>query len=192
MVVVVHWLLFNWWVLVVVGVFVVLLGGGGFCWKQLRLYWEGVHVRSLGCGLARLDVLLYSRFGGVVCELMRWGGCHDAVGVGVGVGGGGGLGVEVKATDLWGWHWVVRCGHRCGGFARSAVGIPGLQILNGTARQVHDADVAVIVTNGRAPHPLWSSSGSSASMSSAATPAPFWAAGSRSLWELLGAVLASC
>ena len=51
-------------------------------------------------------------------------------------------------TRIW-------AGHRPGHYdlAGSAVGTPDLQVLNGTARPVHGADIAVIVTNGRVTEP---------------------------------------
>ncbi|MFC9271307.1 restriction endonuclease [Streptomyces zhihengii] len=48
---------------------------------------------------------------------------------------------------------MVQCKHRHNGRVGSAVGTPDLQDLNGTARQVHGADVAVIVTSGASPSP---------------------------------------
>ncbi|GAA5064725.1 hypothetical protein [Streptomyces similanensis] len=40
---------------------------------------------------------------------------------------------------------MIQCKHRRNGFSGSAVGTLDLQILNGTARQVHGADIAVIM-----------------------------------------------
>jgi hypothetical protein len=71
--------------------------------------------------------------------------CQDAQRV----GGGGDLGADVKTTDPLGRRWVTQCKHRRNGIRGSAVGTPDLQVLSGTARTVHGADVAVIVTNGR-------------------------------------------
>lgn len=81
---------------------------------------------------------------------MRSDGYQDAVRV----GGGGHLGADGKATDPYGRRWVIQCKHRRKGLAGSAVGTPDLQVLNGTARQVHGADVAVMVTNGRVTAPF--------------------------------------
>jgi len=44
---------------------------------------------------------------------------------------------------------VIQCKHRRNG----AQGSPDLQVINGTARQIHGADVAVIVTSGRVTGP---------------------------------------
>ncbi|GGQ85227.1 hypothetical protein GCM10010216_53810 [Streptomyces flaveolus] len=80
---------------------------------------------------------------------MQRDGCRDAQRV----GGRGGQGADVKATDPFGRRWVIQCKHRRNGAQGSAVGTPDLQVLNGTARQVHGADVAFIVTNGRVTGP---------------------------------------
>lgn len=48
---------------------------------------------------------------------------------------------------------MIQCKHRRNGLKGSALGTPDLQVLNGTARQVHGADIAVIVTNGRVSAP---------------------------------------
>ncbi|MEU1011008.1 restriction endonuclease [Streptomyces sp. NPDC005890] len=77
-------------------------------------------------------------------ESMRRDGCAAAVRV----VGGGDLGADVKATDPYGRLWVIQCKHRRNGLAGSPVGTPDLQVLNGAARPVHGADVAVLVTNG--------------------------------------------
>ncbi|WP_411577059.1 restriction endonuclease [Streptomyces sp. SCSIO ZS0520] len=80
---------------------------------------------------------------------------------------------------------AVQCKHRRDGDQGSAVGVGVLQQVNGTARQIHGADVAVVLTNGR--------------FSSKAVPwgrehrihlvdrrlLAEWAAGSRPLWDLL-------
>ena len=54
-----------------------------------------------------------------------------------------------SATDPYGRCWVIQCKHRRGGDAGAPVGTRDLQILNGTARPVHGADIAVLITNGR-------------------------------------------
>lgn len=101
------------------------------------------------------------------------------------VGGAGDNGADVKATDPFGRRWVIQCKHRRDGWAGSAVGTPDLHVLSGTGRQLHGGDVVVLVTNGR--------------FSSKCAPLAKqlglhlvdrhllseWAAGSRSLWDLL-------
>ncbi|MFJ1618567.1 restriction endonuclease [Streptomyces sp. NPDC088251] len=146
---VVNWLLAHWWILIAIGVLAVLAGCGWLYHKQQQARWEAVRAQGLRYGLPQLDALHHSQFEDAARDLMRRDGCRDAVRV----GGGGDLGADVKATDPYGRHWVIQCKHRRKGLAGSAVGTPDLQVLNGTARQVHDADIAVIVTNGRGTGP---------------------------------------
>ncbi|MEV6750700.1 restriction endonuclease [Streptomyces sp. NPDC051080] len=126
-----------------------LAGGGRLHQKQQRARWEAVRTQGLRYGLAQLDGLHHSWFEDAVRDLMHRDGCQDALRV----GGGGDLGADVKATDPYGRRWVIQCKHRRNGLAGSAVGTPDLQVLSGTARQVHGADIAVIVTNGRVTAP---------------------------------------
>ncbi|MFE7528025.1 restriction endonuclease [Kitasatospora sp. NPDC057542] len=61
-------------------------------------------------------------------------------------GGSGDLGADVIAVSPQGQRYVLQCKH---GSRRTArVDSPDIQRLNGTARQVHHADVVVVVTNG--------------------------------------------
>ncbi|MEU5757110.1 restriction endonuclease [Streptomyces sp. NPDC047829] len=146
---VVNWLLTHWWVLVTLLVLAVLAGAGWLYNRQQQAQWEAVRAQGLRYGLSQLDALHYSRFEDVVRELMDRDGCQDARRV----GGRGDLGADVKATDSFGRRWVIQCKHRRNGAQGSPVGTPDLQVLNGTARQVHGADIAVIVTNGRVTAP---------------------------------------
>ncbi|MFF3907886.1 restriction endonuclease [Streptomyces sp. NPDC001848] len=181
---VVNWLLAHWWVLVVIGALAVPAGGGWLHLRQRRAQWEAVRAQGLRYGLAQLDALHHSRFEDAVRDLMRRDGCQDAVRV----GGGGDLGADVKATDPYGRRWVIQCKHRRNGLAGSAVGTPDLQVLNGTARQVHGADVAVIVTNGRVTAPAVAFAKQQRLHVVDRRTLGVWASGSRPLWELLRAV----
>ncbi|MFF2009672.1 restriction endonuclease [Streptomyces sp. NPDC058195] len=181
---VVNWLLAHWWVLVTLGV---LAGLAGCFWlhqKQQRARWEAARTHGLRYGLAQLDALHHTRFEEAVRELMHRDGCRDATRV----GGGGDLGADVKATDPYGRRWVIQCKHRSKGLAGSAVGTPDFQVLNGTARPVHGADVAVIVTNGRVTAPAVTFAGQQRLHVVDRHTLGVWAAGSRPLWELLRAV----
>ncbi|GAA3808424.1 restriction endonuclease [Streptomyces chiangmaiensis] len=180
----VHWLLVHWWLLVVVLVLVVLAGVGWFYNRQQQARWEAVRAQGLRYGLPQLDALHHSRFEDAIRDLMRRDGCRDAQRV----GGGGDLGADVKATDPFGRHWVIQCKHRRAGVRGSAVGTPDLQVLNGTARQVHGADVAVIVTNGRVSGPAVAFAKQQRLHVVDRQTLGVWAAGSRPLWELLRAV----
>lgn len=184
LVAVVDWLLDHWWVLVVIGVIGGLAGGGLLYRRRQQTRWEAVRAQGLRYGLSHLDALHHSRFEEAVRDLMRRDGCSDAVRV----GGGGDLGADVKATDPYGRRWVIQCKHRRNGLAGSAVGTPDLQILNGTARQVHGADVAVIVTNGRVTAPAVAFARQQRLHVVDRHTLGVWASGARPLWELLRAV----
>ncbi|MEU1409727.1 restriction endonuclease [Streptomyces sp. NPDC005728] len=181
---VVHWLLAHWWVLVLVLVLAVLAGGGWLYSLRQRARWEAVWAQGLRYGLPQLDALHHSQFEDAIRDLMRRDGCRDAQRV----GGGGDLGADVRATDPYGRRWVIQCKHRRNGALGSAVGTPDLQVLNGTARQVHGADVAVIVTNGRVTAPAVTFAKQQRLHVVDRQTLGVWAAGSRPLWELLRAV----
>ncbi|MCX4706966.1 restriction endonuclease [Streptomyces sp. NBC_01373] len=181
---VVNWLLAHWWVLVLSGVLAVLAGIGWFHNRQQQARWEAVRTQALRYGLPQLDALHHARFEDAVRDLMRQDGCQDAQRV----GGRGDLGADVKATDPFGRHWVIQCKHRRNGARGSAVGTPDLQVLNGTARQVHGADVAVMVTNGRVTAPAVAFARQQRLHVVDRQTLAAWASGSRPLWELLRAV----
>ncbi|MFI8642740.1 restriction endonuclease [Streptomyces chartreusis] len=183
-VMVVNWLLAHWWVLIVVLVLSLLAGAGWLANRQQRARWEAVRAQGLRYGLAQLDALHHARFEEAVRELMRRDGCNNAQRV----GGRGDLGADVKATDPYGRRWVIQCKHRRNGARGSAVGTPDLQVLNGTARQVHGADVAVIVTNGRVSGPAVAFAKQQRLHVVDRQMLAVWASGSRPLWELLRAV----
>ncbi|MFJ1975262.1 restriction endonuclease [Streptomyces sp. NPDC087903] len=184
MVVVVNWLLAHWWVLVVLLVLAVLAGAGWLYSRQQRAQWEAVRAQGLRYGLPQLDALHHAQFEDAIRDLMRRDGCRDAQRV----GGRGDLGADVKATDPFGRRWVIQCKHRRNGARGSAVGTPDLQVLNGTARQVHGADVAVMVTNGRVTGPATDFAKQQRLHVVDRETLARWAAGSRPLWELLRAV----
>ncbi|MEU9601690.1 restriction endonuclease [Streptomyces sp. NPDC048109] len=183
-VMVVNWLLAHWWVLVVGLVLAALAGVGWFYNRRQRARWEAVRAQGLRYGLPQLDALHHTRFEEAIRELMRRDGCRDAQRV----GGRGDLGADVKATDPFGRRWVIQCKHRRNGAQGSAVGTPDLQVLNGTARQVHGADVAVIVTNGRVTGPAVTFAKQQRLHVVDRQTLAVWASGSRPLWELLRAV----
>ncbi|MEV0635254.1 restriction endonuclease [Streptomyces sp. NPDC050619] len=177
----VNWLVENWWVLVLLVIVAAALGGGWLYQRRQRARWEQVRAEGLRYTLPQLDALHHRQFEYAVRDLMRRDGCKDAAQV----GGTGDNGADVTATDPFGRRWVIQCKHRRAGLAGSAVGTPDLHVLSGTGRQLHGADVVVLVTNGR--------------FSSKCAPlAPRlglhlvdrhllseWAPGSRPLWDLL-------
>ncbi|MFF7313818.1 restriction endonuclease [Streptomyces sp. NPDC008137] len=183
-VMVVNWLLAHWWVLVVALVLAGLAGAGWVYNRQQQARWDVVRAQGLRYGLSQLDALHHTRFEDAVRDLMRRDGCRDAQRV----GGRGDLGADVKATDPFGRRWVIQCKHRRNGAQGSAVGTPDLQVLNGTARQVHGADVAVIVTNGRVSGPAVKFAKEQRLHVVDRQTLAVWASVSRPLWELLRAV----
>ncbi len=183
-VMVVNWLLAHWWVLVIALVLAVLAGIGWLSRRRQQARWEAVRAQGLRYALSQLDELHHAKFEEAVRDLMRRDGCQDAQRV----GGGGDLGADVKATDPLGRRWVIQCKHRRNGARGSAVGTPDLQVLNGTARPVHGADVAVIVTNGRVTGPAVTFAKQQRLHVVDRQALAVWASGSRPLWELLPAV----
>jgi restriction system protein len=83
---------------------------------------------------------------------------------------------------------VIQCKHRRNGAQGSAVGTPDLQVLHGTTRQVHGADLAVIVTNGRVISPAVDFAQQQRLHVVDRQTLAVWASGSHPLWELLRAV----
>ncbi|MET9296932.1 restriction endonuclease [Streptomyces sp. NPDC003077] len=176
----IQWLVLHWWVLIVIGVLGVLVGSAWLHGHRQRLRWARARAAALRYTLEQLDALHYDQFEYAVRDLMIRDGCTAEK-----RGGRGDNGCDVFGTDPSGRRWVLQCKHRRRGLAGSAVGVPDLQVLNGTARQFHRADVVVLVTNGR--------------VTSTAVPwarsqrihlvdrelLGQWAAGSRPLWELL-------
>ncbi|MFD5589645.1 restriction endonuclease [Streptomyces sp. NPDC127063] len=181
---VVQWLLAHWWLLALAAAVAVL---AGVVWWQRRAQqaqWEQVRHKALRYGLTQLDALGHRDFEYAVRDLMRRDGCHDAVQV----GGQGDLGADVKATDPYGRRWVIQCKHRRNGDRGAAVGTPELQVLNGTARPVHHADVVVMVTNGRITQPGRDFAQQQRIHLVDRRVLADWAAGTRPLWELLRAL----
>jgi restriction system protein len=181
---VVNWLLAHWWVLLITLVLAVLAGIGWISNRQQQARCESVRAQGLRYALSQLDALHHAKFEEAVRDLMRRDGCQDAQRV----GGGGDLGADVKATDPLGRRWVIQCKHRRNGARGSAVGTPDLQVLNGTARPVHGADVAVIVTNGRVTGPAVTFAKQQRLHVVDRQTLAVWASGSRPLWDLLRAV----
>ncbi len=177
---VVQWLLVHWWVLVLV--VLVAAGAGGLWFRQVqqRAAWVRVRAQALRLRIAEIDALDHRAFEFAIRDLMsRDGGQAEQL------GGAGDNACDVRAVDPAGRVWAIQCKHRRDGDRGSAVGVGVLQQVNGTARQIHGADIAVVLTNGR--------------FSSKAIPwgrehrihlvdrrmLGEWAAGSRPLWDLL-------
>ncbi|THA77213.1 restriction endonuclease [Streptomyces sp. A0642] len=177
----VAWLVAHLWAVVMLGAVAVVAATWFVNQNRQRRAWNRVQQQALRYELPHLDALGHREFEYAVRDLMRRDGCTDARQV----GGSGDNGADVLATDPHGRTWVIQCKHRKAGDRGSAVGTPDLQRVNGTARQIHGADIVLVVTNGR--------------FSSRCAPLAeqlhmhladrrvlaAWAAGSRPLWELL-------
>ncbi|MFG2680793.1 restriction endonuclease [Streptomyces sp. NPDC048392] len=184
---VVQWLLMHWWVLVIVAVAASAAGGLWYQKAQQRAVWARVRAQALRLRIAELDALDHRAFEFAVRDLMRRDGCKAEQ-----LGGAGDNACDVRAVDPAGRVWAIQCKHRRDGDRGAAVGVGVLQQVNGTARQIHGADVAVVLTNGR--------------FSSKAIPwgkqyrihlvdrrvLGEWAAGSRPLWDLLDRIPPPC
>lgn len=177
----VRWLLAHWWLLVVAVIAAGVVGGALLHHRTRRTRREHARAQGLRYALAQLDALHHREFEYAVRDLMRRDGCRGAVQV----GGAGDNGADVKATDPFGRRWVVQCKHRRDGDRGSAVGTPDLHVLNGTARQLHGADVVVLVTNGRFTSNCAPLARSQRLHLVDRGTLGAWAAGSRPLWELL-------
>ncbi|MFF1734677.1 restriction endonuclease [Streptomyces sp. NPDC058247] len=176
----VRWLLVHWWVLALAGVIAAVVAGWWFQQVRQRAEWARVRARALRLRIAEIDALDHRAFEFAVRDLMRRDGCTAEQ-----LGGAGDNACDVRAVDPADRVWAIQCKHRRDGDRGSAVGVGVLQQVNGTARQIHGADIAVVLTNGR--------------FSSKAVPwgrqhrihlvdrntLGEWAAGSRPLWDLL-------
>ncbi|WP_424892750.1 restriction endonuclease [Streptomyces sp. XH2] len=180
----VRWLAVHWWVGLIGAVLAAAAGGAELRRRQQRAQEERLRAGALRYAISQLDSLDPTQFEHAIRDLMYRDGCADARQV----GGRGDNGADVKATDPFGRLWVIQCKHRRQGDRGSAVGTPDLHVVAGTARPLHGADVAVMVTNGR--------------FSSRCPPLARtqrihlvdrrvlgeWAAGGRPLWEVLRAL----
>jgi restriction system protein len=176
----VRWLLAHWWMLALAAAVAAVAGVWWVRERRQRAEWERVRAQALRMRITELDVLDHRAFEFAVRDLMIRDGCKAER-----LGGAGDNACDVRAVDPTGRVWAIQCKHRQAGAHGSAVGVPVLQQVNGTAWQIHGADVAVVLTNGR--------------FSSKAVPwgkehrihlvdrhlLAEWAAGSRPLWQLL-------
>ncbi|MET9512160.1 restriction endonuclease [Streptomyces flavidovirens] len=181
---VVNWIGDHPWVLLVALVLGAAVVGGWLYQRQQRAQWERVRARGLRYAMSQLDALHHREFEHAIRDLMKRDGCADAVQV----GGAGDNGADVKATDPFGRRWVIQCKHRRNGLAGSPVGTPDLHVLNGTARQLHGADVVVLVTNGRFTSGCPPLAKSQKLHLVDRNLLGEWAASGRPLWDLLRAV----
>ncbi|MFJ6614915.1 restriction endonuclease [Streptomyces sp. NPDC091289] len=175
------WLATNWWVLVVLGACAAVGGAWRFHRFQQQQTWERVQQQALRYALPQLDALHHRDFEYAIRDLMRRDGCADARQI----GGAGDNGADVQATDPMGRTWVIQCKHRAAGDGGSAVGTPDLQRVNGTARQLHGADIVLVVTNGRFSARCAPLAAQLQMHLADRRTLAAWASGGQPLWELL-------
>ncbi|MGW7458418.1 restriction endonuclease [Streptomyces sp. NPDC054797] len=91
--------------------------------------------------MKQIQTMHHSQFERTVASLAL----RDGYVIKQGRGGSGDLGADVIAVAPEGRTVVIQCKHTQ---TNASVGSPVLQRLNGTARQIHNADVVAVVTNG--------------------------------------------
>ncbi|MEU6260465.1 restriction endonuclease [Streptomyces sp. NPDC047043] len=139
------WLTAHGWVLLPGAALAAAAATGWTYHRHRQAQQRALQAQGLRYALPELDALHHAEFEHAIQALLRRDGCRNATRV----GGSGDLGADVTATDPYGRRWVIQCKHRRGGDTGAPVGTRDLQILNGTARPVHHADIAVLITNGR-------------------------------------------
>jgi restriction system protein len=181
--IVVQWLLAHWWLLLVLGLVGAVGGSVAFQQRRQALEWARAQQRNLRMHLAQLDAMGHQAFEFAVRDLMRRDGAKAER-----QGGGGDNACDVRAVDPYGRVWVFQVKHRRDGAAGSPIGTPVLQQVNGTARQIHKADVVVVLTNGRFSAPALGFGKSQRIHLVDRNLLGQWAAGAQPLWELLDRV----
>ncbi|MFG2794031.1 restriction endonuclease [Streptomyces sp. NPDC048419] len=176
------WLSAHGWVLIPAAALAATAGGGWLYRQRRHAQRQALQTQGLRYALHQLDALHHSEFEHAVQALLRRDGCRNAVRV----GGSGDLGADVTATDPYGRRWVIQCKHRRHGDAGHPVGTRDLQILNGTARPVHQADIAVLITNGRITTPARTFAAQQRLHLVDRRLLAAWAAGPHPLWHHLG------
>ncbi|WP_333732567.1 restriction endonuclease [Streptomyces sp. IBSBF 3010] len=180
----VAWLVTHVWAVVMLGAVAVVAATWFVNHTRQQRAWHRVQRQALRYELPQLDALGHRAFEYAIRDLMRRDGCTDARQV----GGSGDNGADVLATDPHGRVWVIQCKHRRAGDRGSAVGTPDLQRVNGTARQIHNADIVLVVTNGRFSNRCAPLAQQLHMHLADRRMLAAWAAGSRPLWELLSRV----
>ncbi|MBK3558022.1 restriction endonuclease [Streptomyces sp. MBT56] len=178
---VLSWLVANWWILIVLGAAAAVSGAVWGHRVQQQRAWDRVRQQALRYGLPQLDALHHRDFEYAIRDLMLRDGRTDARQI----GGAGDNGADVLATDPHGRTWVIQCKHRRDGDRGSPVGTPDLQRVNGTARQLHGADIVLVVTNGRFTTRCPPLAAQLHMHLADRRTLSTWASGGRPLWDLL-------
>ncbi|HLL66906.1 MAG TPA: restriction endonuclease [Micromonosporaceae bacterium] len=130
---------------VVVALVLVIVAGSVVAWVRHRIR----RARQLALydrNIAVTDGMSGTQFEHYVARLLRSSGCRR---VSV-CGGGNDMGADIVATLPDGRRLVVQCKRYKG-----KVGSPEVQRFAGTARDIHAADVAMLVTTGFPSKPAW-------------------------------------
>ena len=135
-------------------------------------------VESAWISLPQIDVLGHRQFEEIVRDLLRRDGIRAHC-----VGGAGDRGADVIGSDAWGRTVVVQCKHTTVG---AKVGDQVLQVVSGTARPIHQADLALVVTNGGFTRNAVKNAPDYAVLLVDRQLLGRWAAGEESLYRLLG------
>lgn len=200
-----HWLRdLPWWVLPLLGLAVVLLIAKGIVvlaerqawllavigcvfavavgYAVRRVRWRGraLVARPAWLSLSQIDHLGHQQFEETVRDLLRRDGIRAHR-----VGGAGDRGADVIGSDAWGRRVVVQCKHTTVG---GKVGDQVLQVVSGTARPIHKADLALIITNGGFTRNALKNAPDYAVLLVDRQLLGRWAAGGEPLYELLGVV----
>ncbi|MEU8586683.1 restriction endonuclease [Streptomyces sp. NPDC048664] len=177
------WLNEHWGIYAIVPqVVVMLLAVWGLAGDQRRR-WEERRARGARIPLEKIDALHHRDFEFAVRDLMRRDG-FDAERV----GGAHDDGCDVRGVDADGRIWVVQCKHKRDGWEGKAIGVEVLQRLAGTAKTVHGAQFAVIITNGRFTLPAVERSETYGVHLIDRGRLELWSAEGRPLWKLLEGV----
>jgi restriction system protein len=148
-----------------------------------RRRWEERRARGVRIPLEKIDALHHRDFEFAVRDLMRRDGLEAER-----VGGANDDVCDVRGVDADGRIWVVQCKHKRDGWEGKAIGVEVLQRLSGTAKAVHGARFAVIVTNGRFTLPAVERSETYDVHLIDRGRLELWAAEGRPLWKLLEGV----
>ncbi|MFC8943980.1 restriction endonuclease [Streptomyces rochei] len=177
------WLNEHWGIYAVVPQVVFMLLAVWSLAGDQRRRWEERRARGARIPLEKIDALHHRDFEFAVRDLMRRDG-FDAERV----GGAHDDGCDVRGVDADGRIWVVQCKHKRDGWEGKAIGVEVLQRLAGTAKTVHGAQFAVIITNGRFTLPAVERSETYGVYLIDRGRLELWSAEGRPLWKLLEGV----
>ncbi|WP_329426261.1 restriction endonuclease [Streptosporangium sp. NBC_01495] len=130
----------HWYIGVPTAIFVVAAIAAWWWWKASAATRRAARLRHLRLTLAELDALGYTDFELAVRDLMVRDGIDARH-----VGQRGDKAADVIGHAPGGYLIVAQCKHTT---TQAKVGAPVIYTVNGTAHPAHNADVAVVITNG--------------------------------------------